>query len=107
MIVGLIAPLPFITFGIWKFFNSRYGKVAQFLSLREGRSMRNADSQFLQNVANSYVRNYKCPGVYEVSKQIQLEDMDGGGYASLDEEAGKELQSSAKELQASDYQSIK
>lgn len=60
-----------------------------------------------QNVANSYVRNYKCPGVYEVSKQIQLEDMDGGGYASLDEEAGKELQSSAKELQASDYQSIK
>ena len=61
-----------------------------------------------QNVANSYVRNYKCPGVYEVSKQIQLEDTDGGGYASLDVlKAGKELQSTTKELQASDYQSIR
>ena len=48
LIVGLIAPLPFITFGIWKFIDSRYGKVGQFLSLREGRSMRSADSQFLQ-----------------------------------------------------------
>ena len=57
LIVGLIAPLPFITFGIWKFIDSRYGKVGQFLSLREGRSMRSADSQFLQVCLLSFLHS--------------------------------------------------
>lgn len=84
---GFMLPLPVITILFFLFIQQHCLKPSMYLSINMASGLAEASPRFLQEVAQSYVRNNRLPSTYGLSSS----PMNGGDYAYEYEDRSTEI----------------